>query len=149
MKISIGSDHRGLDTKNRLAKKLQAMGHQVSDEGTHDCQSTDYPDYASAVASKVSRGEVDRGILICATGIGMAITANKFPGVRAATCYEEYTAEMCRRHNDVNVLCLSEDLVGERRQERIVDVWLKTEFESGRHQGRLGKIAALEKNRTC
>jgi ribose 5-phosphate isomerase B len=148
MKISIGSDHRGLATKTRLCASLKAMGHEVFDEGTHDCQSTDYPDYASAVAGKVSRGEVERGILICATGIGMAITANKFPGVRAATCYEEYTAEMCRRHNDVNVLCLSEDLVGERRQQRIVDTWMQTAFEAGRHQGRLDKIASCEK-RSC
>lgn len=145
MKISIGSDHRGHQIKEKLIAALSEWGHEVTDEGTQDGQSVDYPDFAAAVANKVSREEVQRGILICGTGIGMAITANKFPGVRAAPCNDEFFAEMCRRHNDVNVLCLSADLLGEARLNNIVRVWLNTEFEGGRHARRVEKIADLEK----
>src|SRR6187455_1070314 len=98
MRISIGSDHRGVAAKARLVQLLTQSGQEVVDEGTHDTQSVDYPDYASAVAGKVSRGDVDRGILICGTGIGMCITANKFDHVRATTCHDEVTAELSRRH---------------------------------------------------
>jgi ribose 5-phosphate isomerase B len=114
------------------------------DEGTGSTESVDYPDIASSVSGKVSRGEVDRGILVCGTGIGMSIVANKFPGVRAATCHDEITAEICRRHNDVNVLCLSGDLLGERPIDNLVEIWLKTEFEGGRHARRLKKVEDLE-----
>ena len=131
--------------KSNLVQLLTRQGHVVADEGAHDEQGVDYPDIASVVGRKVSCGEAERGILICGTGIGMAITANKFSNVRAATCYDEVTAEMCRRHNDVNVLCLSGDMVGERRIDRMVEIWLKTEFEGGRHARRLEKIAALER----
>lgn len=145
MRIAIGSDHRGVQVKAKLIHLLTTQGHEVSDEGAHDTQSVDYPDIATVVGHKVSTGEVERGILICGTGIGMAIAANKFPHVRAATCYDEVTAEMCRRHNDVNVLCLSGDMVGEKRIDRLVEIWLKTDFEGGRHARRLEKIAALER----
>jgi len=144
MRISIGSDHRGHNVKSKVVELVAAAGHEVLDEGTDNTQSVDYPDFGSAVAKKVSGGEVDRGILICGTGIGMAITANKFPRVRAATCHDEITAELSRRHNDVNVLCLSADMLGERNIENLVRVWLATEFEGGRHARRLEKIAALE-----
>jgi ribose 5-phosphate isomerase B len=144
MKVAIGSDHRGYETKTKLVEFVRGLGHDVHDEGVTDCQSADYPDVAAIVGEKVADGRADRGILICGTGIGMAITANKFRGVRAATCYDDFTAEMCRRHNDVNVLCLSGDLVGEKRIDRIVEIWLRTEFEGGRHARRLEKIAALE-----
>lgn len=145
MRIAIGSDHRGVQVKAKLAQVLGQLGHQVIDEGTHDGeQAVDYPDFASAVSRKVSRGEVDRGMLVCGTGIGMCITANKFPGVRATTCHDEVTAEMCRRHNDVNVLCLSGDMLGERQLDRMVEVWLNTPFDGGRHARRLEKIAAVE-----
>lgn len=144
MRIAIGSDHRGVHVKAKLVQLLTQLGHEVQDEGAHDEQGIDYPDIASLVGRKVSSGQVERGILICGTGIGMAIAANKFANVRAATCYDEVTAEMCRRHNDVNVLCLSGDMLGERRIDRMVDIWLKTEFEGGRHARRLEKISALE-----
>ncbi len=145
MRISIGSDHRGHQVKGRLANALTQWGHEVFDEGAHDNQSVDYPDFAQAVGEKVSRGEVERGVLICGTGVGMAIAANKFPGVRAAACNDEFFAEMCRRHNDVNVLCLSADLLGEGRLNNIVRIWLNTEFEGGRHARRIEKIAELER----
>ena len=146
MKISIGSDHRGVNAKAKLVELLRQLGHDVSDEGTCDIQAVDYPDFGAIVSDKVSKGIVERGILICGTGIGMAITANKFPGVRAACCYDEVTVEMCRRHNNVNVLCLSGDMLGERRIDRMVEIWLNTEFEGGRHARRLEKISALEKS---
>ncbi|MDA1051492.1 MAG: ribose 5-phosphate isomerase B [Planctomycetota bacterium] len=146
MQIAIGSDHRGYTMKLKLAEVLASQGHTVTDEGTHSTESCDYPDISIAVARKVSAGEADRGVLICGTGIGMAITANKFPGVRATTCHDEITAEMCRRHNDVNVLCLSGDLLGESRLDNLLRAWLETEFEGGRHARRLEKIAEIERN---
>lgn len=149
MRISIGSDHRGFNMKTKLRELLGKLGHEVTDEGTHSLESCDYPDMAAAVARKVSLGEADRGILVCGTGIGMAITANKFPRVRAATCDDQVTAEICRRHNDVNVLCLSGDLLGESRLDGLIKVWLETEFEGGRHARRLEKIAAIEQQHGC
>ncbi|MFT5524081.1 MAG: ribose 5-phosphate isomerase B [Pirellulaceae bacterium] len=144
MRVSIGSDHRGYHVKEKLIQFLTQLGHEVADEGTHESQSVDYPAIASKVSSKVSDGSVDRGILICGTGIGMAITANKFKRVRAATCYDEVTAEMSRRHNDVNVLCLSGDMLGERRIDRMVQIWMDTEFEGGRHARRIESISEIE-----
>lgn len=148
MRVFIGSDHRGFQVKSRLVAMLQKSGHDVTDKGTTGTESVDYPDFASDVAGAVSRGEADRGILVCGTGIGMAITANKFPGVRAATCPDEFTAEMSRRHNDVNVLCLSGDMIGERPIDHLLEIWLTTEFEGGRHARRLEKIHNLERS-TC
>jgi len=150
MVISIGSDHRGFELKTKLIQFLEQAGHEIVDEGTNNGDSVDYPDFATQVSTKVSCGEADRGILICGTGIGMSITANKFPGVRAATCHDAFTAEICRRHNDVNVLCLSSNGVGERQLERIVELWLTTEFEGGRHSRRLEKIREIEnRSKTC
>lgn len=145
MKIAIGSDHRGYEVKTKIIEHLKKLGHDSIDCGAHDCNSIDYPDIATAVAEKIVSGEVDRGILICGSGIGMAITANKFPGVRAATCHDDLTAEMSRRHNNVNVMCLSADLLGERLIDRMVDLWINTEFEKGRHQRRVDKITEVEK----
>ena len=145
MKIAVGSDHRGFQLKAKLVQLLQERQHEVEDVGTSNADSVDYTDFAAVVAGKVSRGEIDRGILICGTGIGMAITANKFPHVRAITCPDELTAEMCRRHNDVNVLCLSADMLGERPIAGMIDVWLTTEFEGGRHARRVNKIGEIEK----
>ncbi|HTN74034.1 MAG TPA: ribose 5-phosphate isomerase B [Pirellulaceae bacterium] len=145
MRISIGSDHRSFHVKAKLIQLLQQWGHEVIDEGAFDSQSVDYPDIAAIVSRKVSAHEVDRGVLICGTGIGMAIVANKFAGVRAAPCHDEVTAEMSRRHNDVNVLCLSADLLGERRIDRMVELWLRTEFEGGRHARRVDRIGDFEK----
>lgn len=144
MRIAIGSDHRGVDVKASVVHALQELGHDVSDVGVHDETSVDYPDIASQVAGAVSREEVERGVLICGTGIGMAITANKFPKVRAATCRDDFEAEICRRHNNVNVLCLGADLLGSRNVAQLVKTWVETEFEAGRHARRVGKIAALE-----
>ncbi|HEX4129986.1 MAG TPA: ribose 5-phosphate isomerase B [Pirellulales bacterium] len=145
MRIALGSDHRGYPVKERLLELLRRLNQEVTDVGTHDCESVDYPDIGSIVAKMVSAGEVDRGILICGTGIGMCITANKFPGVRAAPCHDDLTAEMSRRHNDLNVLCLSADMLGERLIDRMVEIWLKTEFEGGRHARRVEKIAEIER----
>jgi len=144
MRIAIGSDHRGYHLKEKLASILSTKGHEVSDEGTTKTDAVDYPDYAAIVAKKVSDEVVDRGILICGTGIGMAITANKFPGVRAAACTDEVTAEISRRHNDLNILCLSADMLSPRVVERMVEIWIETEFEAGRHLRRVEKIHKIE-----
>ena len=144
LKVTIASDHRGVHIKDRLIQALEAHAFTVSDEGTDSEQSVDYPDYAQDVAKKVSSGEVDRGILICGTGIGMAITANKFPHVRAASCYDEVMVEMSRRHNDVNVLCLPGDMIGDRPIDELVLMWLNTEFDGGRHAERVKKISEIE-----
>ncbi|MEX1224397.1 MAG: ribose 5-phosphate isomerase B [Pirellulales bacterium] len=144
MQIAIGSDHRGYQLKEKLIERLKQLKHAVDDEGACDTESVDYPDIAAVVARKVSRGEAERGILICGTGIGMAIAANKFTGVRAAPINDDLSAELSRRHNDLNVLCLSGDMVGDALMERILDIWLTTEFEGGRHGRRVQKIADLE-----
>jgi ribose 5-phosphate isomerase B len=144
MKIAIASDHRGYHLKEKVISLLKAKGHEVVDEGPSTDESVDYPDFAALVASKVSEGTVDRGILICGTGLGMAIAANKFPRVRAAACVDEVTAELSRRHNDLNVLCLSGDLLSSRSTERLVEIWMDTEFEGGRHKRRLDKILEME-----
>lgn len=144
--ISLASDHRGVAIKARLIQALSAAGFVVLDEGAHSESAVDYPDFAQLVAKKVSNGDADRGILICGTGIGMAIAANKFPGVRAAPCYDEVMVEMSRRHNDVNVLCLPGDMIGERPIDDLVLMWLNTQFEGGRHDARLRKISEIEKS---
>lgn len=146
MRIAIGSDHRGYELKRRLLNLLQNLAHQVVDVGTEGGDSVDYPDFAYQVALRVHRGEVERGILICGTSIGMCITANKIPGVRAAPCHDTITAEMSRRHNDANVLCLSADLLGEELADRMVRIWLDTAFEGGRHARRVEKILQIENN---
>jgi ribose 5-phosphate isomerase B len=144
LKVTIASDHRGVHIKDRLIQALQAHEFTVSDEGTDSEKSVDYPDYAQEVAKKVSSGEADRGILICGTGIGMAITANKFPHVRAASCYDEVMVEMSRRHNDVNVLCLPGDMIGDRPIDELILMWLNTDFDGGRHADRVKKISQIE-----
>ena len=144
MLIAIGSDHRGFDAKRRLISTLGELGHTVNDLGTTAADSCDYPDFAYAVAKQVGTGAADRGILICGTGLGMCITANKVRGVRAAPCQDRITAEMSRRHNDANVLCLSADLLGEEQMVQMVRTWLETPFEGGRHARRVEKIAQIE-----
>jgi ribose 5-phosphate isomerase B len=145
MKVAIASDHRGFHLKEKVISLLKSKGHEVVDDGPATDESVDYPDFAALVASKVSDGTVERGILICGTGLGMAITANKFPRVRAAACVDEVSAELSRRHNDLNVLCLSGDLLSSRSTEHLVEKWMETEFEGGRHKRRLDKILELEK----
>jgi len=144
MRIAIGSDHRGFDAKRRLVPMLRQLGHEVTDVGPDGNDSVDYPDYAFEVAKRVSEGQVDRGILVCGTGIGMCIAANKVKGVRAAPCHDSITVEMSRRHNDANVLCLSADLLGDELIGRMVRSWLETEFEGGRHARRVDKIKRIE-----
>ena len=144
MHISVGSDHRGYKVKAKILELLERLGHSTIDAGANGDDSVDYPDIANTVSQKVSDGESDRGILICGTGIGMAIAANKYKGVRAATCHDTVTAEMSRRHNNLNVLCLSADLFGERSVEQLVSIWLETEFEGGRHERRINKISDTE-----
>jgi ribose 5-phosphate isomerase B len=144
MKVAIGNDHRGSVVKRRVVEMLKRLGHEVVDCGAATEESVDYPDYALAVARTVSDQRADRGILICGTGIGMSIAANKVRGVRAAACHDDITAELSRRHNDANVLCFSADLLGERLIDRMVDIWLKTDFEGGRHARRVDKIRQIE-----
>ncbi len=146
LRIAIGSDHRGKTIKERLVRLLKQQGHEVIDVGTHNSESVDYPDYAERVGAKVVCGEADRGILICGTGTGMAIAANKLPGIRAAAVYDEVTAEMSRRHNNINVLCLPANLLSESQLEKLVDIFLKTQFEGGRHERRLRKIERIEQH---
>jgi ribose 5-phosphate isomerase B len=144
MRIAVGSDHRGFVVKGKVVELLKRLQQDVIDVGPHTSESVDYPDIAGIVGSQVSDGTVDRGILICGTGIGMCIAANKFPGVRAAPCHDDLTAEMSRRHNDLNVLCLSADMLGERLIDRMVEIWLNTDFEGGRHARRVEKIGQME-----
>lgn len=144
MHIAIGSDHRGFRLKERIVSLLLGAGHELDDEGTGSSESCDYPDFGARVARKVSQGLADRGILVCGTGIGMAIVANKFRGVRAAPCYDELSAELSRRHNDLNVLCLAANMTGERLIDQLVLTWLRTDFEAGRHARRVDKIGRLE-----
>jgi ribose 5-phosphate isomerase B len=148
MRIAIGSDHRGFAVKIKLIELLKRLNQEVVDAGPSTTESVDYPDIAAIVASQVSAGTVDRGILICGTGIGMCVAANKYPGVRAAPCHDDLTAEMSRRHNDLNVLCLSADMLGEKLIDRMVEIWLKTDFEGGRHARRVSKITDIEQHRT-
>ena len=145
MRVAVGCDHRGVGIRSKLVELLGRLGHEVTDVGVYTMDPVDYPDVAALVAEKVSRGEVERGVLVCGTGLGMCIAANKFPGVRAAPCHDDLTAEMSRRHNDLNVPCLSADLLGERLIDRMVEIWLSTPFEGGRHARRVEKIQALDK----
>jgi ribose 5-phosphate isomerase B len=144
MKIAVASDHRGFVIKGKILTMISDLGHESMDFGTDSAESVDYPDFAEKVARAVSEKTADRGILICGTGVGMCITANKLPGVRAASCHDDLTAEMSRRHNDANVLCLSADLLGDRLVNRMVEIWLRTEFEGGRHARRIDKINRIE-----
>jgi len=144
MKIAVGNDHRGIAVKERVASQLRDLGNEVQDVGTNTAGSADYPDFALQVADAVSNQSMDRGILICATGHGMCIAANKVHGVRAVNCRDVVDAEMSRAHNDANVLCLSADLLSEDTIDRIVRAWIETKFEGGRHDRRLEKIRNYE-----
>ncbi len=145
MKIAVGNDHRGVAVKQRLLTLLAELGNEAIDLGATSPAGVDYPDYAIPVAEVVSSHKADRGILICGTGHGMCIAANKVPGVRAANCRDLVDAELSRRHNDANIMCLSADLIGEEMIEKMVRTWLVTDFEGGRHSRRLEKIASYEK----
>lgn len=145
MRIVLGSDHRGFAVKQRLAGTLSKLGHEVHDLGVATGDgAADYPDFAIPVAEAVSGGDADRGVLICGTGFGMCIAANKVKGIRAVSCRDPIEAEMSRRHNNANVLCMSADFLGQELIDRLVQVWLTTDFEGGRHQRRVDKIANYE-----
>ncbi len=144
MRIAIGSDHAGYPLKQALVPWLEDRGYEMQDLGTYSTESVDYPDYARAVAHAVAEGRADKGILICGTGIGMSMTANKVPGIRAALCTDPYMSRMSRRHNDANVLCMGARVVGIGLAEAIVEAWLDGEFEGGKHARRVGKIDATD-----
>ncbi len=145
MKLAVGMDHAAFALKEELLSFLRALGHTVVDKGTCDASSCDYPDFAAAVARAVASGECDRGVLLCGTGIGMSIAANKIPGIRAALVGDEKSAELSRQHNDANVFCAGARLHPTLRIAELLKIWLSTPFEGGRHQRRVDKISALEK----
>lgn len=148
MRIVVANDHRGVGAKERVKSVLAALGHGVEDLGVNSPASVDYPEFAIQVAEAVAAGRADRGILVCATGHGMCMAANKVKGVRAANCRDVVDAELSRHHNDANVLCLAADLVGEDLIERLVRAWLETPFDGGRHARRLEKIGRYEDDHT-
>jgi ribose 5-phosphate isomerase B len=145
MRIALAADHAGFDYKQRLARELAQLGHEVADFGTDSKESTDYPDYAIPAARAVAAGQADRAILVCTNGIGMAMTANRIPGVRAALVYNERSAAMTRQHHDSNALCLGAGEFPADELSKWVRLWLDTPFEGGRHARRVGKFEALEK----
>jgi ribose 5-phosphate isomerase B len=145
MKIAIGADHAGFELKQQLTQHLRRQGIDVLDEGTNSPDSVDYPDYALKVSEDVTGQRADLGILVCGTGIGMSIAANKVPGIRAARAVSESDAQLSREHNDANVLTLGARVTAPDLAERIVDVWLKTPFLAGRHARRVDKISDIEK----
>ena len=147
MKIAIGADHGGFELKNELLGLLTQLGHDVKDFGCTSPESVDYPDFAEKVARGVSEGDFDRGILICGTGIGMSMAANKLPKVRAALCHNVFTARLSREHNDANLLTMGERVIGKGIAAEMVRVWLETDFEGGRHARRVEKITTLEQSR--
>lgn len=144
MKLALSADHRGVPATKQLADRLRSLGHEVRVLGSMTGETCDYTDPAYLGGTAVSKGEVEFAIMLCGSGIGMSIAANKIKGVRAALVHDELTAEMSRSHNDANVLCMSADLLGQRLIEKIVDVWLATPFQGGRHERRVRKIAAIE-----
>ena len=149
MKIAIAADHAGWKDKTWLADRLRELGHEVADFGTDSAESCDYPDYAEKAASAVASGECERGVLICGTGIGMSLAANKMSGIRAAACQTIEAARLSRLHNDANILCLGSRVSTRGVMEEIIDVWLASEFQGGRHERRVGKIMALEQGGAC
>jgi ribose 5-phosphate isomerase B len=146
MRISIGADHAGFELKQKIKAHLEQRGIAVEDEGTASTESVDYPDYARKVGDAVAHKEADLGVLVCGSGIGMAIAANKVPGIRAANVSTEYEAEKSREHNDANVVTLGARILNEQQAVAIVDTFLKTRFAGGRHQKRVDKIAEIERD---
>lgn len=143
-KLVIGSDHGGFTLKEAIKKHLAERGVAVMDMGTHSLDSVDYPDVAVAVARAVAAGEYERGILICGTGVGVSIAANKVPGIRAALCHDTFSAAMSREHNDANILTMGERVIGQGLACMIVDTWLSSAFTGGRHARRVEKLNALD-----
>ena len=145
-RVAVGADHRGSEAARSIAETLRRSGHEVTLFESSAETPCDYPEQAWKVGQALRTGAADRGVLICGTGIGMSIAANKIPGVRAAVVHDEMTSQLSRAHNDANVLCLSADLLGARLMDKLVGVFMATEFEGGRHARRVGKIAAIEQN---
>lgn len=144
MKIALANDHRGFEAKQQIKAIVIQMGHECIDFGTNNNSPVDYPDLAYLAAKAVAEKQADRAILTCGTGIGMCITANKIKGIRAALCHDELSAQISRHHNNANILCVSGDLIGAVLLRRIVEIWLTTDFNGGRHQRRIKKITAIE-----
>ncbi len=147
MKVVVGSDHRGLEIKQIVRDIIKQSGHECIDVGTNDNNPVDYPDIAYEAATAVSQKKADRAILVCATGLGMSIAANKVKGIRAALCHDELCARISRDHNDANVLCIAGDQIGEVMIRKMVETWLETEFSGGRHKRRVRKITAIEEGK--
>ncbi|WP_040952300.1 ribose 5-phosphate isomerase B [Gorillibacterium massiliense] len=147
MKVAIGADHAGYALKGGIVDFIKSLGHEVEDFGTHSANSVDYPDFASLVCRHVLSGEADKGVLICGTGIGMSIAANKIPGIRCALVHDLFSAKATREHNDSNILAMGERVIGPGMAQEIVRVWLETEFSQGeRHKARVSKVMALEES---
>ena len=146
MKIALGADHAGFDEKERLKKTLDEIGVEYDDVGTFSCDSVDYPDYARKVGEAVASGEAEQGIIVCGSGIGVAIAANKIRGIRAAQAWNEETARLARQHNDANVLTIGARVTPEDEIPKIVKAWFDAKFEGGRHEKRVEKITELEEN---
>ena len=146
MRIAIGSDHVGMELKPLIIDYITELEHEVEDFGTYDTNRTDYPVYGKKVAEEVVSGNFDKGILICGTGVGISIAANKVKGIRAIVCSEPYSAMLSREHNDTNILAFGSRVIGSEVAKMIVKSWLETEFEGGRHAGRIEMISEIEKN---
>lgn len=147
MKIAIGNDHVALEMKKHIVEYLEKMGHEVINFGTDSDERCDYPIYGKKVAEAVASGQVDCGVLICGTGVGISLAANKVPGIRAAVCSEPYTARLAKQHNNANIIAFGARVIGEATAEMIVEEYLKAEYEGGRHQKRLDMIAEIEKEK--
>ena len=145
MKIAIAADHGGFELKDSMVEYIKSLGNEVLDLGTNSADSVDYPDYAKKVCEEIQKGNSDLGILICGTGIGMSLAANKFEGIRAACVSDVYSAKMSRNHNNANVLCIGARVIGDEVAKLIIKTFLENEFEAGRHQRRVDKIMAIEK----
>ncbi len=145
--IAIGSDHAAFPLKEEIRSYVCSQGYELRDFGTFSSEAVDFCDIGIAVAEAVGRGECEKGLLFCGTGVGMSIAANKVKGIRAVVCTEPYSAKLSREHNDTNVLCLGGRVLGPELAKMIVDTWLKSDFEAGRHARRMGKITAYENNR--
>ncbi len=146
MRVAIGSDHAGYQLKSELARELDSAGHAVTDLGTHGREAVDYPDYAQAVAEAVAHGEADRGVLVCGSGVGVGVAANKIPGIRAGVCHDTYSAHQAVEHDDINVLCLGERVIGSALAREVLHSFMQARFAGeARHVQRLEKLAAIER----
>ena len=147
LRVAVGSDHAGYEAKELAKRELNALGMEIVDAGAHSAESVDYPDFGAAVGRAVARGEVERGVLICGSGIGISMAANKIAGVRAAVCWNEETARLAREHNDANILCFGARFIEPALAARMVRVFMETDFAGGRHQQRVEKLSQLDNSK--